>query len=63
VHGLNEYRRPAAEAQQLYAETPESAQRRTEAAELRKLSPMAEPDLRGRPTKRDRRQLGRFRGF
>jgi ribosome-associated heat shock protein Hsp15 len=63
VRGLDEFRRPAPEAQRLYEETAESAKRRAEAAELRKLAPMAEPDQRGRPTKRDRRQLGRFRGL
>jgi ribosome-associated heat shock protein Hsp15 len=63
VRGLDEFRRPAPEAQRLYEETAESAQRRAEAAELRKLAPAPDPDQRGRPTKRDRRQLGRFRGF
>ena len=61
VQGMNEQRRPAAEARLLYAETPESAQRRAQAAELRKLAPSPIPDQRGRPTKRDRRQLTRFR--
>ncbi|MBS1188580.1 MAG: hsp [Rhodocyclaceae bacterium] len=62
VQGLNEQRRPAAEAQLLYQETPESSQQRVQAAELRKLAPMAAPEQKGRPTKRDRRQLSRFRG-
>ncbi len=61
VQGLNEQRRPAPEAQLLYAETTESAQLRARAAELRKLAPIPQPDARGRPTKRDRRQLIRFR--
>jgi len=61
VKGENEQRRPASEAQLLYQETPESQQRRTEAAELRKLAPIPTPEHKGRPTKRDRRQLGRFR--
>lgn len=61
VEGLNEQRRPAPEARLLYAETPASAQRRAEAAELRKLAPIALPEQKGRPTKRDRRQLVRFR--
>jgi ribosome-associated heat shock protein Hsp15 len=63
VRGLDEFRRPAPEAQRLYEETAESARRRAEAAELRKLAPAPDPDQRGRPTKRDRRQLGRFRGL
>lgn len=62
VNGLNEQRRPAVEARLLYQETPESLQQRVRAAELRKLAPMPEPDQKGRPTKRDRRQLGKFRG-
>lgn len=62
VQGLNEQRRPAPEAQLLYQETPESAEQRARAAELRKLAPMPGAEQKGRPTKRDRRQLSRFRG-
>lgn len=62
VQGLNEQRRPAPEARLLYQETPESAERRAQAAELRRLAPTSDPDQKGRPTKRDRRQLNRFRG-
>lgn len=60
VCGLNEQRRPANEAQQLYAETPESSARREAAKEARKLAPSPGSDLRGRPTKKARRQI---RGF
>lgn len=62
VMGLNEQRRPAPEARALYEETPESQQLRMRAAELRKLAPTTAPDRKGRPTKRDRRQLGKFHG-
>ena len=58
VRGINEQRRPASEAQQLYEETPESVQRREAAAQQRRLA--AEPAHtieQGRPTKRDRRQM------
>ena len=58
VMGISEQRGPAPEAQQLYAETPESQNQRALAAERRRLSP--EPALameHGRPTKRDRRAL------
>ena len=58
VMGISEQRGPAPVAQQLYAETPESVDQRTKAAEQRRLSP--EPALamaHGRPTKRDRRDL------
>ncbi len=60
VMALNEQRRPAAEARLLYQETPESAQQRGRAAELRQLDPAAAADHKGRPTKRDRRQLLRL---
>ena len=61
VQGLNEQRRPASEAQLLYQETPDSVQQRTQAAELRKLAPSPAQEQKGRPTKRDRRLLSRFR--
>lgn len=61
VQGVNEQRRPAAEAQLLYQETPESVHQRAQVTELRKLAPMSEPELKGRPTKRDRRQMSRYR--
>ncbi len=61
VQGINEQRRPASEAQLLYLETPESAQRRAQVAELRQLAPSLAPEQKGRPTKRDRRALSRFR--
>ena len=60
VLGLNDQRRPASEAQQLYAETPESHDRRAAAKEARRLAPAPGSDLRGRPTKKARRQI---RGF
>lgn len=61
IQGLNEQRRPASEAQLLYRETPESIERRAKAAELKKMAPMPGAEEKGRPTKRDRRQLDRFR--
>ena len=59
VLGVSGARGPAPVAQLLYAETPESITAREHAAEQRRLAP--EPALgitQGRPTKRDRRQLG-----
>jgi ribosome-associated heat shock protein Hsp15 len=53
-------RGPASVAQTLYEETPESVAARERAAQQRRLSP--EPALaqvKGRPTKRDRRELDR----
>ena len=61
VAGFCEQRRPAPEAQQLYRETPESIQERTRQAELRKIAPTPLSENKGRPTKRDRRQLNEFR--
>lgn len=60
VRGINEHRRPASEAQQLYEETAESRIRRETIKENRRLAPAPGSDLRGRPTKKARRQI---RGF
>ncbi|WP_291988575.1 RNA-binding S4 domain-containing protein [Candidatus Accumulibacter sp. ACC007] len=60
VRGLNAQRRPAPEAQQLYAETSESRERRLAQQEARRLAPVPGSDLRGRPTKKARRLI---RGF
>ena len=62
VQGINEQRRPASEARLLYQETPESVLQRVREAELRRLSPVPQIDHKGRPTKRDRRQLSLLRG-
>ena len=60
VRGINEQRRPASEAQQLYEETAESKVRRETIKENLRLAPVPGSDLRGRPTKKARRQI---RGF
>ena len=60
VNGLNDLRRPASEAQKLYEETPESIARRIAVKEAQRLAPTPVSDLRGRPTKKARRQI---RGF
>ncbi len=60
VLGVNDQRRPANEAQQLYAETPTSAARRAALKEARRLAPNPGSDLHGRPTKKARRQIRRF---
>ena len=60
VRGLSAQRGPAALAQQLYEETPESLKALAAAREQRRY--MTEPALsqeQGRPTKRDRRELDR----
>ena len=63
VLGVSGARGPAPVAQLLYAETPESITAREHVAEQRRLAP--EPALgitQGRPTKRDRRDIGRAWG-
>jgi ribosome-associated heat shock protein Hsp15 len=58
VRGLSDKRGPASVAQTLYEETAESRARREEQAALRKLTREPARDIKGRPTKRNRRQLG-----
>ena len=60
--GLSELRGPASVAQTLYRETVESREARRRAVEAHKLAPDFETTREGRPSKRDRRQLGRLRG-
>lgn len=60
VRGLNEQRRPASEAQLLYEETDESRTRRETVREAQKLAPSPGSELRGRPTKKARRQIHGF---
>jgi ribosome-associated heat shock protein Hsp15 len=62
VLGLSEMRGPAAVAQTLYRETEASREARARLAEERKAMPRFEGLEGGRPTKRDRRQIGRLRG-
>ena len=60
VRGIRAQRGPAPQAQELYEETAESIAARELAAEQRRLAP--EPSLaltQGRPTKRDRREMGK----
>lgn len=57
-----EVRGPAKVAQTLYAETPASRARREQDAERRRLQPDPEAARQGRPSKRERRAMDRFRG-
>lgn len=59
---LSEMRGPSAVAQTLYRETEASIAARLQAAAERKLMLHPEGDRDGRPSKRDRRQIGRLRG-
>ena len=62
VRELSSARGPAPVAQRLYEETEDSRQRRARAAERRALAREPALDIKGRPTKRDARELRRLRG-
>ncbi len=62
VLALSEMRGPAAVAQKLYRETDASKQARQKAAEERKAMPHFEFLREGKPSKRDRREIGKLRG-
>lgn len=62
VLALSEIRGPAPVAQTLYRETEESRELRMKLAAERKVMAQVEGTREGRPSKRDRRQIGRLRG-
>lgn len=62
VKGLRDERRPAPQAQTLYEETPASIERRTSEQARREQEEMRRARAQGRPTKRERRALLRWRG-
>jgi len=61
VAGLSAQRGPAPVARKLYEETELGLQKRQQDTEQRQLYAEPGADMRGRPTKRDRRQLDRSR--
>jgi ribosome-associated heat shock protein Hsp15 len=62
VRGVSERRGPAATAAELYAEKPESvAAREAMAIQLKSLHTAFVPE-RGRPTKKDRREINKLKG-
>lgn len=61
IRTLSERRGPAAEARKLYEETAESVKGREELAAQLKAAPTPIYKGRGRPTKKERRQIDRFR--
>ena len=62
VLALSGMRGSAAIAQTLYSETEKSVSLRMKLAEERKAMPDFEAHREGKPSKRDRRELGRLRG-
>lgn len=62
VKALSQRRGPATEAALLYEETEESRQARAALAEQLKAQPSPDAGMRGRPTKKNRRQIVRFTG-
>lgn len=60
VLGLSGRRGPAPEAQKLYRETEASRAQREAIAAERRANP--QPPLKGRPTKRDRREIEKLKG-
>jgi len=62
ILALSEMRGPAPVAQALYRETEASRELRLKLAEERKATPHFEAQLDGKPSKRDRRLIHRFRG-
>ena len=61
VSALSQQRGPAAQAALLYRETEQSRQHREQLAALRKAEAVSRPKFPGRPTKRDRREIARFK--
>ena len=61
VLALSDKRGPAPVAQTLYQESAESVSRRAAQSALRKLVAEPSQERQGRPTKRERRQLDRWR--
>ena len=62
VLALSEMRGPAAVAQTLFEETEASREQRRKLTEERKAMPQFDFSVEGRPSKRDRREMDRFRG-
>ncbi len=60
IQGLNLQRRPASEAEQLYQETEQSREKRELLREQIKNEPLGFRQQKGRPSKRDRRNIIKF---
>jgi ribosome-associated heat shock protein Hsp15 len=62
IEGLSDKRGPAPEARKLYRESEASMARREQAMENRRLQVEPSQEIHGRPTKRDRRVIDRWKG-
>ena len=62
VRGLSEKRGPAAQARLLYEESQESRAERERRMDIRRFSPEPAKSIKGRPTKKDRRELDSWTG-
>lgn len=62
VRQLSEHRGPAREAETLYEETPESIRDRERVKLQKKAAPTFDFKDRGKPSKKERRQLRRLKG-
>jgi len=65
VRMLSEHRRSGTEARELYEETADSIREREKMIAFLKATALPDnrpPDARGRPSKRDRREIDRLRG-
>jgi len=60
VKGISRQRRPASEAVLLYEETEESRLRRQDLVRVRREGGVPGQEVKGRPSKRDRRMIERF---
>ncbi|OCG13716.1 heat-shock protein [Gilliamella sp. App6-5] len=61
ILAINEQRRTAIEAQQLYQETPDSIAKREAIAQARKLNALTMPHPDRKPDKKERRNLIKFK--
>ncbi|WP_042861366.1 ribosome-associated heat shock protein Hsp15 [Dickeya sp. NCPPB 3274] len=61
VRAISAQRRPAAQAQVLYEETPQSIEKREKLAQARKLNALSMPHPDRRPDKKERRDLIKFK--
>lgn len=61
ITGINKTRRPAKEASLMFAEEEQSRIKREQEREMKKLASASRPVPRGKPGKREREQLRRFK--